>query len=201
MAGSLRCERKHRHPVTSGNASIAPLTLAFAVVAYRLLSSNCGAFAACPPPAGTRCGLSASEASVLTGLRPRERDLDPWCRQASRAPSRRSPWGSWDHRVLWRRLLIRAPHHWAAPGMGTGHAPPNVRWLHLPIRKLPLQRGGQLDGVAWTDALCIEQESIALAQHRVSLCCLGCRGTRYGRTGAGLAPQVRRFRYMPDRSR
>jgi Phage integrase, N-terminal SAM-like domain len=55
---SLLCEREHHHLVTSGNPSIAPLTLASAVVAYRLLSSDCRAFAACSPlirrpPAGT----------------------------------------------------------------------------------------------------------------------------------------------------
>jgi hypothetical protein len=49
----LPCERKHRHLVTSRNASIAPLTLAFSVVAYQLLSAGCKAFAACSPPAGT----------------------------------------------------------------------------------------------------------------------------------------------------
>ena len=44
--------------VEGSNPSIAPLTLASAVVAYRLLSSDCRAFAACSPlirrpPAGT----------------------------------------------------------------------------------------------------------------------------------------------------
>ena len=47
----LPCERKHRHLVTRGNALIAHLTLAFAVVAYRLVPSSCRAFAACSPPA------------------------------------------------------------------------------------------------------------------------------------------------------
>jgi len=36
--------------VTSSDASIEPLTLAFAVVACRLLLSGCRAFAACSPP-------------------------------------------------------------------------------------------------------------------------------------------------------
>jgi hypothetical protein len=50
-------ERKHRHLVTSGDASIAPLTLAFAVVACRLLPSRCRVFAACSPPGGFACGV------------------------------------------------------------------------------------------------------------------------------------------------
>jgi hypothetical protein len=47
----LPYERKHRHLVTRRNASIMPLTLAFAVVACRLLLSGCRGvrrlFAAC----------------------------------------------------------------------------------------------------------------------------------------------------------
>jgi hypothetical protein len=43
----LPCERKHRHLVTRGSASIAPLTLAFAVVVCRLLPADCRVFAAC----------------------------------------------------------------------------------------------------------------------------------------------------------
>jgi hypothetical protein len=37
--------------MTSGDAAIVPLTLAFRVVACRLLSAGCRAFAACSPPA------------------------------------------------------------------------------------------------------------------------------------------------------
>src|SRR5215216_3115146 len=54
---TLLCERKHRRPVTSGDAGIVPLTLGFAVVVCRLLPSGCRAFAACMPPAAPSCGL------------------------------------------------------------------------------------------------------------------------------------------------
>jgi hypothetical protein len=49
----LPCERKHRHLVTRRNASIAPLTLTFAVVACRLVLSGCRVFAAYSPPGGS----------------------------------------------------------------------------------------------------------------------------------------------------
>jgi hypothetical protein len=64
----LLCERKHRHPVTSGNASIAPLTLAFAVVVCRLLPSGCRVFAAYSPPAGSVHG-SGMDLQLLSLLR------------------------------------------------------------------------------------------------------------------------------------
>jgi hypothetical protein len=35
------CERKHRRPLTSGDASIVPLTLAFGVVAYQRVPAGC----------------------------------------------------------------------------------------------------------------------------------------------------------------
>jgi hypothetical protein len=47
----LPCERKHRHLGTSGHASIASVTLAFAVVVCRMLPAGCRVFAACSPPA------------------------------------------------------------------------------------------------------------------------------------------------------
>jgi hypothetical protein len=50
--GPLLCERKHGLRVTSGDAGSVPPTLAFAVVACRLLLPGCRAFAACSPPAG-----------------------------------------------------------------------------------------------------------------------------------------------------
>ena len=56
----LPCERKHPHLDTSGNASIAPLTLAFAVVACRLVPSGCRFFAACSPPGGWPVVLSVT---------------------------------------------------------------------------------------------------------------------------------------------
>jgi hypothetical protein len=52
----LACEHKHRHLLTRRNASIAPLTLAFGVIACRMLPSGCRVFAACSPPAVARLG-------------------------------------------------------------------------------------------------------------------------------------------------
>jgi hypothetical protein len=57
MLWPLPCEDKHGRQVTSGNAVIGTLTLAFAVVVCRLVLPGCRAFAACSPPA---VGLSCS---------------------------------------------------------------------------------------------------------------------------------------------
>jgi len=59
----LLCEPKHRGLVTSGNASIAPLNLAFVVVVCRLVLPGCRMFAACSPP--IRSGLASVRASNL----------------------------------------------------------------------------------------------------------------------------------------
>jgi hypothetical protein len=71
--GSLRCERKHRHFVTRRNASIVRLTLAFAVVACRLLLSAGRGFAAYSPPAD----LVTAPEPLRTALRG-----GTWLRQA-----------------------------------------------------------------------------------------------------------------------
>jgi hypothetical protein len=58
-AGPLLCEDKYGRRVTSGDATIGPLTLAPSVVLCRLMLSGCRAFAACSPPAGGIGGLLA----------------------------------------------------------------------------------------------------------------------------------------------
>jgi hypothetical protein len=83
----LACEHKHRHLMTSGNASITRLTLAFGVVACRLLLSGCRAFAACSPPAAhsrrlaVEAGLSSPgplRRLVLAGAGSPVGCLPPW---------------------------------------------------------------------------------------------------------------------------
>jgi hypothetical protein len=66
------CERKHRHLATSGYPSIAVLTLAFAVVAYRLVLSGCRAFAACSPPVAGRLPGARRQSKFVAKARPAE---------------------------------------------------------------------------------------------------------------------------------
>jgi hypothetical protein len=61
-------ERKHRRPLTSGDASIVPLTLASGVVVCRLLLPRCRAFAACSPPAGLGCPLFVTISGRLASI-------------------------------------------------------------------------------------------------------------------------------------
>jgi hypothetical protein len=58
-------ERKHRHLLTRRNASIPPLTLAFAVVACRLLLPGCRAFAACSAPASSPCAVVRNDPETV----------------------------------------------------------------------------------------------------------------------------------------
>ena len=84
----LPCERTHRRPLTSGDASIMPPTLASCVVACRLLSSGCRLFAACSPPMGSAhwrpsgprtmgLWLSCHSAKSMCATRPPMRLLRP----------------------------------------------------------------------------------------------------------------------------
>jgi hypothetical protein len=66
----LPCERKHRHLLTRRNASIPPLTMAFAVVACRLVLSDCKGYAACSPPVGLARGHPGLKSDDLTFTRP-----------------------------------------------------------------------------------------------------------------------------------
>jgi hypothetical protein len=56
-SGPLSCEDKQGRPSTSSDAAVVLPTLAFAVVACRLLPPGCRACAACSPPAGLGCPL------------------------------------------------------------------------------------------------------------------------------------------------
>src|SRR5829696_4549606 len=58
---------------TSGDASIDPMSLVFAVVAYRLLLSGSRVFAACSPPADERLGARRQRAVASRGPPPKQK--------------------------------------------------------------------------------------------------------------------------------
>jgi hypothetical protein len=94
-----RSENKYGRPMTSGDASIVPLSLASSVVGCQLLSAGCRVFAACSPP-----GARLAQSSVTVPRRSCGTVVDSGNEQKELAVrTRRLGWLAWS---LWGLTMV-----------------------------------------------------------------------------------------------